>query len=210
MLSIAERNGAIEGMVDLIKEISELGLGTTMLGFFLALSAIVGIKAGIKKFKDIFGLVDAKELEHRELLGRISTLEEKVKEVDKRVTDTSTMYDNKLDGFHQQSIDIRGNLANDIASVKGAQDDIKASLLDLKNMFIDNEIDTIRFEILDFANAVMDHRNYNKEQYDHVFDIYEKYERILAENGLENGRVDMSMQFLKNKYAELMQTGFNR
>lgn len=100
----------IEGMVDLVKEISELGLGTTMLGFFLALSAIVGIKAGIKKFKDIFGLVDAKELEHRELLGRVSTLEEKIKEVDKRVTDTSTAYDSKLEEFHQQSIDIRGNI----------------------------------------------------------------------------------------------------
>lgn len=197
-------------MVDLVKEISELGFGTTVLGFFLALSAIVGIKVAIKKFKDIFGLVDAEELAQRELLGRVSTLEEKIKEVDKRVTDTSCMYDTKLEGFHQQSIQIRGNLANDIVSVKDTQDDIKASLLDLKRMFIDNEIDTIRFEILDFANSVMDHRNYNKEQYDHVFDIYEKYERILAENGLENGRVDMSMQFLKNKYAELMQTGFNR
>lgn len=199
-------------MVDLVKEISELGLGTTMLGFFLAISAIIGIKAGIKKFKDIFGLVDTKELEHRELLGRISTLEEKVKEVDKRVTDTSTMYDNKLEGFHQQSIDIRGDLANDISAVKLTQDDIKNSLLDLKHMFIDNEINTIRWEILDFASRVsmIPDGKYNKEQFDHVFDIYEKYERILAENGLENGRVDMSMQFLKNKYAELMQTGFNR
>lgn len=118
----------IEGMVDLIKEISELGLGTTMLGFFLALSALVGVKAGIKKFKEIFGLVDAKELEHRELLGRISTLEEKVKEVDKRVTDTSTMYDNKLEGFHQQSIQIRGDLAH-------KQDETNSKVDSLTTMF---------------------------------------------------------------------------
>lgn len=197
-------------MIELVEQIGEQGLFNVVLGFLLALFALTGIKDLISRVKKSFGWIDVKEIEKQKLLERITNLEDKIKEVDKRVTDTSCMYDTKLEGFHQQSIDIRGNLADDIASVKGIQDDIKASLLDLKRMFIDNEIDTIRFEILDFANAVMDHREYNKEQYDHVFDIYEKYERILAENGLENGRVDMSMQFLKNKYAELMQTGFNR
>lgn len=197
-------------MIELVEQIGEQGLFNVVLGFLLALFALTGIKDLISRVKKSFGWIDVKEIEKQKLLERVTNLEDKIKEVDKRVTDTSCMYDTKLEGFHQQSIDIRGNLADDIASVKGIQDDIKASLLDLKRMFIDNEIDTIRFEILDFANAVMDHRNYNKEQYDHVFDIYEKYERILAENGLENGRVDMSMQFLKNKYAELMQTGFNR
>lgn len=197
-------------MIELVEQIGEQGLFNVVLGFLLALFALTGIKDLISRVKKSFGWIDVKEIEKQKLLERVTNLEDKIKEVDKRVTDTSCMYDTKLEGFHQQSIDIRGNLADDIASVKGIQDDIKASLLDLKHMFIDNEIDTIRFEILDFANAVMDHREYNKEQYDHVFDIYEKYERILAENGLENGRVDMSMQFLKNKYAELMQTGFNR
>lgn len=197
-------------MIELVEQIGGQGLFNVVLGFLLALFALTGIKDLISRVKKSFGWIDVKEIEKQKLLERVTNLEDKIKEVDKRVTDTSCMYDTKLEGFHQQSIDIRGNLADDIASVKGIQDDIKASLLDLKRMFIDNEIDTIRFEILDFANAVMDHREYNKEQYDHVFDIYEKYERILAENGLENGRVDMSMQFLKNKYAELMQTGFNR
>lgn len=197
-------------MIELVEQIGEQGLFNVVLGFLLALFALTGIKDLISRVKKSFGWIDVKEIEKQKLLERVTNLEDKIKEVDKRVTDTSCMYDTKLEGFHQQSIDIRGNLADDIASVKGIQDDIKASLLDLKHMFIDNEIDTIRFEILDFANAVMDHREYNKEQYDHVFDIYEKYERILAENGLENGRVDMSMQFLKNKYTELMQTGFNR
>ena len=197
-------------MVEILEQVGSFGFANVVLGFLLAISSFIGIKELITKVKKTFGLVDVKELERKELLDRVTNLEEKIKEVDKRVTDTSCMYDTKLEGFHQQSIKIRGNLADDIIAVKNTQDDIKSSLLDLKRMFIDNEIDTIRFEILDFANAVMDHRNYNKEQYDHVFDIYEKYERILAENGLENGRVDMSMQFLKNKYAELMQIGFNR
>ena len=78
-----------------------------------------------------------------------------------------------------------------------------------QNITIDDKIDNIRWDILDFASKVINgEQKSNKEQYDHVFDIYEKYEKILKENGLENGRVDMSMDFVKKKYEELMKTGF--
>ena len=62
--------------------------------------------------------------------------------------------------------------------------------------------------MLDFANAVMNKRRYNKEQYDHVIDTYVKYEKILEENGMENGRVTSSMEFIQDRYKELMAVGF--
>lgn len=99
-------------MVEIFEQISSFGFANVVLGFLLAIAAFIGIKELITKVKKTFGLVDVKELERQELLDRVSTLEEKIKEVDKRVTDTSTMYDNKLEGFHQQSIQIRGDLAN--------------------------------------------------------------------------------------------------
>ena len=97
-------------MISIVEQINEFGFVTMVIGFLLAISALIGIKELIGKIKNTFGLVDMKELEKKQLLERVANLEDKIKEVDKRVTDTSSMYDCKLEGFHQQSIDIRGNI----------------------------------------------------------------------------------------------------
>lgn len=55
----------------------------------------------------------------------------------------------------------------------------------------------------------MNHRRCSKEQYDHVIDTYVKYEKILEENGMENGRVTSSMEFVNDKYKKLMSVGFD-
>lgn len=198
-------------MVEIFEQISSFGFANVVLGFLLAIAAFIGIKELIIKVKKTFGLVDVKELERQALLDRVSSLEEKIKEVDKRVTDTSTMYDNKLEGFHQQSIQIRGDLANDIFAVKHTQDDIKSSLLDLKSLVLDDKIDTIRWEILEFSSRLASAPNgkYNKEQFDHIFELESKYDTILDEHGIENGKFTISMNFIKKKYAEFMENGFN-
>lgn len=56
----------------------------------------------------------------------------------------------------------------------------------------------------------MNGRVYNKEIYDHIFDTHTEYERVLEENGLENGKVNSSMQFVRNKYLELMEKSFKQ
>ena len=86
---------------------------------------------------------------------------------------------------------------------------LQDSINELKTLLIDKEIDDMRWEMLDFANAVMNKRRYNKEQYDHVIDTYVKYEKILEENGMENGRVTSSMEFVNEKYKKLMSVGFD-
>lgn len=75
---------------------------------------------------------------------------------------------------------------------------------------IKKDINDMRWEILDFANAVMSGRDYNKEQYDHVLETYEEYEKILKDNNMENGKVDLSMGFIKKQYGDLMVNGFKR
>lgn len=43
----------------------------------------------------------------------------------------------------------------------------------------------------------------------HVIDTYVKYEQILEENHMENGRVTSSMEFVNDKYKKLMSVGFD-
>lgn len=197
-------------MLELLDKMNSLGWYTVILSIVATILLIPLAKTAFEKFKEAMGWTDKRLIKEQKLEERLQKIEKKISEVDKRVTDTSSMYDTKLNGFHNQSIEIRGRLADEIHSVQSTQTEIKDSLSDLKRMFIDNEIDTIRWEILNFANAVIDGKDYNKEQYDHVFEVYEKYEKILEANGMENGRVDMSMEFVTKKYGELMQTGFRR
>ena len=72
---------------------------------------------------------------------------------------------------------------------------------------MEKEIDDMRWEILNFCSALSNGRKYNRESYDHVFSIYEKYERILKENKMENGLVEESMAFIRERYQEALKSG---
>lgn len=73
----------------------------------------------------------------------------------------------------------------------------------------DMRIDDLRKTLLDFASGVGAGRRYSKEQYDEMLILYDDYERILAENGLTNGRVSVSMDIVRDKYKyNLINKGF--
>lgn len=85
---------------------------------------------------------------------------------------------------------------------------IRNDLANLTHMFVEKQIDDMRFEILDFASAISLGRQYSKEQFDHVITIDKKYQKILEENGLENGQVTASMEVIMEIYKEKLKNGF--
>ncbi len=85
---------------------------------------------------------------------------------------------------------------------------IKSDLENIKAMIYDQMICSWRFEILDMASAISLGRNYSKEQYDHIIEIYEKYEDLLAMLGQKNGKVDASMEVIMDSYKYNLKNGF--
>ena len=85
---------------------------------------------------------------------------------------------------------------------------IRKDLSKRTKMFVDEQIDDIRYEILDFASSLSAGRQYSKEQFDHIISIDEKYKKILKENDLENGQVTASMEVITGIYKEKLRTGF--
>ena len=71
-----------------------------------------------------------------------------------------------------------------------------------------NEVEHSRWIIIDFANALRSNRSYDREAFNHVLKTYTHYEQILKENGMENGEVDMAIDFIKKKYAFYLEKGF--
>lgn len=85
---------------------------------------------------------------------------------------------------------------------------INDKLKQLTDMFIDKEIDDMRWEINNFATKVSEGKPCNKDSYKHCIQIYEKYEKLLKENGLENGEVEISMEIIHDSYKQKLKEGF--
>ncbi len=87
-------------------------------------------------------------------------------------------------------------------------EEISADIKMLTQMFIDKEIDDMRWEINNFATKVSEGSPCNKDSFKHCLSVYNKYEKILEENGLENGEVEISMELINEAYKEKLKEGF--
>ena len=67
-----------------------------------------------------------------------------------------------------------------------------------------HEIDQLRWNILDFANSCRQGRRHTKEEFDHVIRCHSDYEKILKENDMENGQVNMDYKYIENIYYKCM------
>lgn len=86
--------------------------------------------------------------------------------------------------------------------------EISSDIKRLTRMFVDKEIDDMRWEINNFATKVSEGKPCNKDSFKHCIHIYEKYEQILTENGFENGEVEISMELINNAYMRKLKEGF--
>jgi hypothetical protein len=100
---------------------------------------------------------------------------------------------------NQRNVDVEESIKHDEA--------IRKDLSELKEMFINREIDTMRWSILNFSIDISSGKKVTRESFDYVLKIHDKYERLLAENGLENGLVNESIRYIREKYHEELKNG---
>lgn len=178
--------------IEQIQKIHEFGEINVIISLLLCAMLAIALKAGWEKLLDVLGLETKASLQKKALEKKLSDMEQKIAD-----------FEQSQHNYHDQSISIRDKLED---NQKVLQDGIS----ELKMLLINKEIDDIRTTILDFSNAVMNGRDYNKEQYEHIIDLYDKYEKILDQNGMTNGRVTASMEFVLKNYQDLMDNGFKK
>lgn len=188
-----------DGIKENVEVVRSFDWWTVVIGVLIAIG-IVMLCVKIKDFVvSTFGITTKSALAKQAQEEHIKDLNNQIIDLQKEV---QQFKDNRIHD-RDQSFDIQKQLTD-------SQTLLQNSVENLRKMLVNKEINDMRWEILDFSNAVMDGRVYNKEIYDHIFDTYTEYERVLEENGLENGKVDSSMQFVRNKYLELMEKGFKQ
>lgn len=90
---------------------------------------------------------------------------------------------------------------DELSSLKVDVDAVKSGLEETKREQQENEKDRIRWEILDFANSCRNGRRHTKDEYEHVFRMNDKYEKLLKD-GEKNSYFAAEYEYIKHLYAE--------
>lgn len=93
-----------------------------------------------------------------------------------------------------------GNLIN--AGVNEQYEKIQKRLDELQKEVTEFKVDSWRTEILDFSDSCMNHRRHTKEQFDHVIEILDRYDKYITENKLTNGQVDVAHEYILEIYKQ--------
>lgn len=103
---------------------------------------------------------------------------------------------------------IKEEQLKDREASKKADKDLKEGLsktdekLDkINDLVLSMRIENMRKTLLSFASeAGGGNKKHTKEQYEEIFSLFQDYEELLKENGMTNGRVNISMEIIKEKY----------
>lgn len=180
--------------------LEQLGVPTVILYIFIFLAAINYVIELIEKIKNRFGIETKWDKKDR-------TVEKKIAELENTVNDLKTdlenykkkNYEEQL-GRREQSLDIQKKLTQN-------QEKLESQLSDLHDIFVDKQIDDMRWSIINLATKVSEGKPCNKDSYQHCFKIYKKYEDIIAANHMTNNEVDISMEIIKKSYKEKLLSG---
>ena len=180
--------------------LEQLGVPTVILYIFIFLAAVNYVIELIEKIKNRFGIETKWDKKDR-------TVEKKIAELENTVNDLKTdlenykkkNYEEQL-GRREQSLDIQKKLTQN-------QEKLESQLSDLHDIFVDKQIDDMRWSIINLATKVSEGKPCNKDSYQHCFKIYKKYEDIIAANHMTNNEVDISMEIIKKSYKEKLLSG---
>ena len=67
----------------------------------------------------------------------------------------------------------------------------------------ENEMDRIRWEVLDFANACRNHVRHTKDEFQHIISLNTKYHNLLEKYQQANGVFDAEYDYILELYKEL-------
>ena len=174
----------------LLEYVFSMNFKELLISLVILAVCILGIYALVLKIQEITGF-ETKTMKKRRLI------EQNIKNLSTEIDSIKT----KQKEQHQE-------VTQNFNKIESSQQDMIDAIKKLTNAVEKNQIEDNRWTILDFANAVRNNRKYDIEAYNHILQIYDTYEQLLSKNGLENGRVDMAIKLIKDKYDIGQKQGF--
>ena len=114
-------------MIDLIKQVGEIGWENTIISFFLIVCVIITLISGYKKLLSILGLQSKKSIQEEQFGNDLKQMQLQIDNLDEKINNYQCSLVNKQEEYHKQSIKIRNDL-----DIK--QDELKIDIQSLKDM----------------------------------------------------------------------------
>ena len=80
--------------------------------------------------------------------------------------------------------------------------DLRQQLSEMDSKIDRNEMDRIRWEVLDFANSCRNKKQHTKSEFEHIIDLNEKYEMLLTRTNETNGVFEEDYRYIRDIYRE--------
>ena len=93
----------------------------------------------------------------------------------------------------QPAMDKLGKMQDEIEEIKSEQKLLRAERKA-------DEKDRIRYEVLEFANSCRNNRRHTRDEFQHIIDMNDKYERLLKETNDTNGVFTEEYKYILNLY----------
>lgn len=209
-------------MLETIEMLQTLDYGTLLGSLAIIIVAIPKIKKYLDEYESASGFQFPWTTRKKALEKRFNEMDEKISNVDNRITTTRKEVEDKFsaihnaehiehEAWHQQSITIRDNLAANQHKLEENQDafmktlsEITSALSELKADFLDERLERKRWNIINCARNLRNGEFVDLEEYRNVFQDYDTYEEIIQKHNLKNGLVEESIKFIREKYKEFL------
>ncbi|MBQ8540583.1 MAG: hypothetical protein IJ435_03805 [Clostridia bacterium] len=96
-------------------------------------------------------------------------------------------------------------LKDELKEVKSELSETKSFVKELEKLTDLNEIKRIRAEIFSFADSCRLDVKHTKENFLHIIDIHDDYEKLLEKHNMENGRMTSEFNYIKDVYRVCME-----
>lgn len=97
---------------------------------------------------------------------------------------------------------VNRELSEKIDKVVAKQDALEEKMNTMEEQSIKQDIEEMRWNILDFANSCRNGRRHSKEEFDHVIREYTRYEKTIESRNMENGQIELDYQFISEIYLK--------
>ena len=188
-------------MGDILKSIEFLGIPMTIAIIIIGIFLIMQI---IGELAECMGKVVPEALKVRKYFARKKREKE---ETSKTLIEVKQLLSDVNAHYSEDNIAKRNDWIDCVNNKLGVYD---ASITELdKKIDKNNEItlslliEHKRNSILDFAGHVVDDKYpATREQFNRIFKIYSEYEKIIEENNLTNGEIDIAYRIITDAYAD--------
>lgn len=128
----------------------------------------------------------------------------------KELKNIKTVLDDFNSHYSQDNISKRNSWMKHIDEKEKTYDNeiklLSETLNKVNHTVVDIQIDNKRSQIIDFARIVSDENiPVTREQFNRIFKMYTDYERIISENGMTNGEIEVAHSIIVKSYKKHME-----